>query len=200
MKCKRSSDGRAIDHHALQVMRQQAIKALREGQSAAFVAAAFGVNVRSVYRWLADFANGGQNALLAKPIPGRPPKVSAEEMRWLAQAIRDHSPLQHKFDFGLWTLSLIGELIRRQFGKTLSLASVSRIMKLLGFSAQKPLYQACSRMRRWCGNGRRRPIRRSAPRRARRAQRSTSPTNRGSAPTTIRERPGRRAARRRWSR
>ena len=65
MKCKRSSDGRAIDHHSLQVMRQQAIKAMREGQSAASVAAAFGVNVRSVYRWLADFANGGQNALLA---------------------------------------------------------------------------------------------------------------------------------------
>ncbi|MBP8276481.1 MAG: IS630 family transposase [Propionivibrio sp.] len=142
MKCKRSSDGRAIDHYSLQVMRQQAIKAMHEGQPAASVAAAFGVNVRSVHRWMADFINGGQNALLAKAIPGRPAKVSADEMRWLAQAVRDHSPLQYKFHFGLWTLSLIGELIRRQFGKKLSLASVSRIMKLLGFSAQKPLYQA----------------------------------------------------------
>ncbi|WP_029888535.1 IS630 family transposase [Polycyclovorans algicola] len=142
MKCKRSSDGRSIDHHSLQVMRQQAIKAMREGQPAASVAAAFGVNVRSVHRWLADFVNGGQNALLAKPIPGRPPKVSADEMRWLAQTVRDHSPLQYRFQFGLWTLSLIAELIRREFGKKLSLASVSRIMKLLGFSAQKPLYQA----------------------------------------------------------
>jgi len=41
--------------------------AIREGQGLASVAAAHGVN-----RWLADFANGGQNALLAKPIPGRP--------------------------------------------------------------------------------------------------------------------------------
>lgn len=81
MKCKRNSDGRAIDHHSLQVMRQQAIKAVREGQTVQSVAAAFGVNVRSVFRWLADFASGGQNALLAKPIPGRPSKVSAEEMR-----------------------------------------------------------------------------------------------------------------------
>ncbi|SCU83825.1 transposase [Cupriavidus necator] len=123
-------------------MRQQAVKAIREGQAVQSVAAAFGVNVRSVYRWLADFANGGQNALLAKPIPGRPSKVSAEEMRWLAKAIRDNTPLQYKFEFGLWTLSLIAELIHRQFDKKLSLASVSRIMKLLGFSAQKPLYQA----------------------------------------------------------
>ena len=142
MKCKRTSDGRKHDHGALQVMRQQAVKAIREGQDVSSVAAAYGINVRSVFRWLADFANGGQNALLAKPIPGRPPKVSAEEMRWLAQAVRDNTPLQFKFVFGLWTLSLIAALIEREFGKKLSLASVSRIMKLLGFSAQKPLYQA----------------------------------------------------------
>ncbi|CAI06416.1 transposase [Aromatoleum aromaticum EbN1] len=142
MKCKRNSDGRAIDHHSLQVMRQQAIKAVREGQTVQSVAAAFGVNVRSVFRWLADFAQGGQNALLAKPIPGRPSKVSTEEMRWLAQAVRDHTPLQYKFEFGLWTLSLIRALIIRQFGKALSIATVSRLMKGLGFSAQKPLYQA----------------------------------------------------------
>jgi transposase len=142
MKCKRSSDGRKLDHHTLQVMRQQAVKAAREGQPAASIAATFGVNVRTVFGWLAKFAEGGQNALLAKPISGRPPKISADEMRWIAQAVRDNSPQQFKFEFGLWTLSLIGELIKREFNKSLSLASVSRVMKLLGFSAQKPLYQA----------------------------------------------------------
>lgn len=142
MKCKRTSDGRKHSHEALQVMRQQAVKAVREGQDVSSVAAAYGVNVRSVFRWLADFANGGQNALLAKPISGRPPKISAEEMRWLANAVKDYTPLQYKFAFGLWTLSLIAALIKREFGKKLSLASVSRIMRLLGFSAQKPLYQA----------------------------------------------------------
>ena len=49
-------------------MQQQAVKAIREGQDVSSVASACGVNVRSVFRWLADFANGGQNALLAKPI------------------------------------------------------------------------------------------------------------------------------------
>ena len=38
--------------------------------------------------------------------------------------------------------SLLRELINREFGKSLSLESVRRVMKLLGFSAQKPLYQA----------------------------------------------------------
>lgn len=123
-------------------MRQQAIKAVREGQPVASVAAAFGLNVTTVFRWLAKFAEGGQNALLAKPIPGRPPKVTAEEMRWIAQAVKDNTPQQFKFEFGLWTLSLLRELINREFGKSLSLESVRRVMKLLGFSTQKPLYQA----------------------------------------------------------
>ena len=142
MKCKRSSDGRAIDHHTLQVMRQQAVKAVGEGQSASSVAKAYGVSVRTVFRWLASYANGGQKALLAKPIPGRPSKVTDEEMRWLARAVQDNTPLQFKFEYGLWTLALIAERIRRQFGKKLALSSVSRIMKILGFTVQKPLYQA----------------------------------------------------------
>jgi transposase len=141
MKCKRTSDGRKLDHHTLQVMRQQAIKAVREGRTATSVAAAFGLNVRTVFTWLAKFSEGGEEALLAKPIPGRPPKVSDEEMRWIAQAVRDHTPQQFELKYGLWTLPLIAKLIDRQFGKSMSLAAVSRIMKLLGFSAQKPLYQ-----------------------------------------------------------
>jgi len=63
-------------------------------------------------------------------------------MRWIARTIRDETPQQFKFEFGLWTLSLIGEVIKRELGKSLSLPSVSRVMKLLGFSVQKPLYQA----------------------------------------------------------
>ena len=142
MKCKRESDGRKFDHHSLKVMRQQAIKAVQSGQSVPTVAQVLGVSTRAVYDWLAKFAAGGQQALLAKPISGRPPKVTAEEMRWLAETIKDNTPQQLKFEFGLWTLSLIGLLIKRQFGKSLSLASVSRVMKLLGFTVQKPLYQA----------------------------------------------------------
>jgi transposase len=131
----------------------QAVKAVREGQTVASVAAAYGLNERTVFRWLSRFASGGQNALLAKPVPGRPPKVTPEQMRWIARAVRDDTPQQFKFPCGLWTLSLIGRLIERRFGTSLSLASVSRVMKLLGFSAQKPLYQAWQQdpvlVRRW---------------------------------------------------
>jgi transposase len=123
-------------------MRQQAIKAVREGQTVSSVATAYGVNERSVFRWLASFIEGGQKALLAKPIPGRPMKLSDEQMRWIANTVRENTPQQLKFEFGLWTLKLIRHLIKRQFGVELSTATAHRVMKTLGFSVQKPLYQA----------------------------------------------------------
>jgi len=142
MKCKRSSDGRAPHNRMLRAMRVQALKAVRKGQAVASVAKAYGLNVRTIFRWLSQFINGGQNALLAKATPGQPPKITPQEMRWTARAVRVDTPQQFKFPYGLWTLSQVGKLIERQFGKSLSLASVSRVMRLLGFSAQKPRYQA----------------------------------------------------------
>jgi len=142
MKCKRDNDGRKYDHHTLQVMRMQAIKAVQGGQSATDVAKAYGINRQTIYRWMANYLSGGQKALQAKPIPGRPSKLSEKQMRWIAEAVRNDTPLQHEFEFALWTLKIIGELIKRQFDIKLSMNTLSRVMKLLGFTAQKPLYQA----------------------------------------------------------
>ena len=153
MKCKRSNDGRAIDKTAMHAYRMQAIKAVREGRTVADVADAFGVNERSLYRWLSKYAEGGQKALHGQPKSGRPKTLSDSEMRWLARTVRDETPQQMKFPYALWTLQLIREVIYRRLGKSLSTSSVSRLMKILGFTPQKPLYQARQRdpelVRRW---------------------------------------------------
>lgn len=142
MKCKRENDARKLDHHALEVMRTRAVHAHAEGLSAQTIAQSFGVSVQTVYRWLRDYFSGGQQALSAKPIPGRPMKLTAEQMAWVARAVREETPLQHKFIFGLWTLKLMRELINRQFNVKLGVSSVWRLMQLMGFSSQKPLYVA----------------------------------------------------------
>ncbi len=142
MKYQRMTAGRKHGRGALPVIRQQAGKAIRERQVVHTVVAAYDLNVRGVFRRLAAFANGVQKARLSRTHLGRPPKVGADEMHWLARALKEHTPQQFRFSFGLWTLSLIAALIEREFGKKLSLASVSRIMELLWFSAQKALYQA----------------------------------------------------------
>ena len=51
-------------------------------------------------------------------------------------------PRQMKFPFALWTSVMIAELIRRQYGVTLSKASVCRLLHQLGLSPQKPLWRA----------------------------------------------------------
>lgn len=126
-------------------MRIQAVKAVQRGETPASVAAAFGVNVRSVYRWLADFAEGGQRALQAKPIPGRPRKLTSKHLFWLADAVRRTSPLQHQFEFALWTIGLIHALLKREFNIQISRATVGRAMLALGFSPQRPLHRARER-------------------------------------------------------
>lgn len=145
MKCKRNSDGRKLDHVSLQTMRIQAVKAVGDGQPVQQVAAAYGLNARTIYKWLAAYCSGGQHALQAKPIPGRPPKLTGEQMSWLVGAIRDNTPQQYRFEFALWTLALIGELIDQRFNVSLSRSAVGRLMRSLGFTPQRPLYRASQR-------------------------------------------------------
>lgn len=142
MKCKRENDGRKFDHHTLQVMRQQGVKAHKQGVPAATIAQTMGVSVQTVHRWLRDYMAGGQQALLAKPIPGRPPKLSTEQLAWVARTVREENPLQHSFPFALWTLRMIRELIHKQFDVLLAVSTTHRLMRLMGFSAQKPLHVA----------------------------------------------------------
>jgi transposase len=70
---------------------------------------------------------------------------TAHEMQtpsWIAKTVKDHTPQQFKFEFRLWTLNIIRSLIKHHLKKDFSISSVHRIMKTLGFSAQRPLYQA----------------------------------------------------------
>ena len=73
---------------------------------------------------------------------GRPKKLDGKQLRWIYRAVVGHSPQQYRFEFALWNRPLIAELIRRQFGIKLSLASVGRLLSQLGLSCQKPLFRA----------------------------------------------------------
>ena len=70
-------DARSLDHRLLQTLRQRAVAAVNEGCSVAQVALVYGLNRRTVFRWVADYRRDGPQALLAKPIPGRPKRRDA---------------------------------------------------------------------------------------------------------------------------
>jgi transposase len=142
MRCKKTIDARSYSHETLEQLRRDAVKRVEGGESPEVVAMGLGINRRTMYRWLEAYHYGGAHALAAKPIPGAPPKLDAKQMAKLARIIHEKTPLQFKFEFALWTLAIIRELIKRSFGVSLSEVSVGRLMKRLGFTPQRPMYRA----------------------------------------------------------
>jgi transposase len=142
MRCKKIIDARSYTHETLEQMRRDAVKRVEGGESPEVVAQGLGINRRTMYRWLSDYHYGGEAALAAKPIPGAPRKLDGKQMQRLARIIQDKSPQQFKFEFALWTLGMIREVIKQKFGVSLSEVSVGRVMRRLGFSPQRPLYRA----------------------------------------------------------
>src|SRR3954451_144690 len=138
----RENDGRRLDHGTLEAMRLRAVEAVAQGQRPEDVAAALGMGRGTVYGWLAKYREGGREALRARPVPGRPPKLSGEQMRRFYTLIAGSDPRQLEFAFALWTRDMVRELIRREFRVSLSAVSVGRLLRTLGLSPRRPLWRA----------------------------------------------------------
>jgi transposase len=135
-------DGRSLDHKTLTELRKRAVAAVQSGKSPASVAAAFGVNVCSVFRWLAAYRRGGWLRLDARKRGGRPPKLDGRALRWVYHTISNKNPQQLKFPFALWTAAMVQTLIKDRYNVRLSHSSVCRLLNQLGLSAQRSLWRA----------------------------------------------------------
>src|SRR3954468_13926978 len=141
----REDDGRKLDHQTLEALRLRAVEQVARGVPAAEVGAglaALGLHRRTIYTWLAKERTEGPEALRARPVPGRPRKLSDAQLGELAALITDTDPRDHGFAVALWTREILRQLIERHFGVQLTVASVGRTLHDLGFSAQRPLYRA----------------------------------------------------------
>jgi transposase len=138
----RENDGRKLDHKTLEALRIRAVDQVGEGAHPEDVAAALGLHRKTVYGWLAKYREGGRDALAAKPVPGRPPKLAGQQLSRLYGLIVGQDPRQMQFEFALWTREMVREVIRREFGVRLSVVSVGRLLRKLGLSPQRPLHRA----------------------------------------------------------
>jgi transposase len=138
----RENDGRKLDHKTLEVLRLRTVDQIEAGAHPEDVAETLGLARGTVYMWLAKYREGGKDALRAKPVPGRPPKLSGEQLRRLYTLIVGGDPRQLEFELALWTREMVRELIRREFKVALSVVSVGRLLRKLGLSPQRPLYRA----------------------------------------------------------
>ena len=102
----------------------------------------FKIPLRTAFNWLALYRSGGWHALKEKSKQGRPKKVSGEDMHWLYEAITQGNPLNYKFEFCLWSLPVIRDLLKQERQVTLSKSSISRLMAHLGLTSQRPVYKS----------------------------------------------------------
>lgn len=138
----RDDDGRKLDHKTLEQLRIRTVRQIVQGAHPEEIAAALGMTKAAVYGWLAKYRVGGLEALKARPVPGRPPKLSGAQLQRIYTLVVGNDPRQLQFVFALWTRAMVRELIGREFGVRLSEVSVGRLLRKLGLSPQRPLYRA----------------------------------------------------------
>ncbi|UPT97736.1 IS630 family transposase [Bradyrhizobium barranii subsp. apii] len=140
-------DGRQLDHRTLEEIRMMALERVREGEKPSAVIESYGFHRSVIYRWMrtAKGRGKGLRALASRKGTGRPKKLTAAQERQVFRWINGKNPLQYGFDFGLWTRQIVRELVEREFGVRLSLASIGGMLARLGLSAQKPLQRAYQR-------------------------------------------------------
>ena len=146
-------DGRSLDHKALEDIRIQAVQRVEAGEAPSAVMRVMGFARTVIYDWLNKYRAGGIEALRALPIPGRPPKLTEQQRAWVYHTVTQNNPLQLQFEFALWTRAMVRDLIRREYGVTLNLASVGRLLRSMGLTPQRPVRRAVeqvpAKVREW---------------------------------------------------
>jgi len=117
---------------------------LRQELSQSEVARRVGVQRQSVSRWAGELEQSGVGGLRRAKRTGRPPKLSAAQLRDLEQALK-RGPEACGFATGLWTARRVRDLIESRTGVRYHEDHVWRILRQLGWSCQRPVGRAVAR-------------------------------------------------------
>jgi transposase len=121
----------------LERRRLRAIELLERDIPVHVVAERLDVDRRSVRRWKRAYRQGGRSRLQARPIPGRPSRLTARQrqtlVRWIVKG-----PEAAGYRTALWTCRRIAHLVQRRFGVTYHPDHVGRLLRVCGLSPQRP--------------------------------------------------------------
>jgi transposase len=140
------------DFNALERRRLQAARLLERGLSQAEVARRLGVHRQSVSRWAQQLTAAGRAGLKQATHVGRPPQLTAADLRRLAQLLKQ-GPEAVGYATSLWTAARVATVIERTWGIRYHPGHVWRLLGQLGWSCQRPTGRALERdeaaIRRW---------------------------------------------------
>src|SRR5438309_6475220 len=128
----------------LEWRRFRALHLKRQGWARQDIAEALGVSPVSVSRWFSRVRAGGLEALRAHPSPGRPPKLSPAQKRLIPEFLW-HGAEAYGFRGEVWTCARVAQVIRHEFGVTYHKDHVSRLLKALRWTPQKPAERVAQR-------------------------------------------------------
>jgi len=124
--------------------RLRAFELKQEGWSQQRIAEAFGVSKGAVSQWMKRARQGGIQALRKRTAPGAPPRLNEQQRAHLKGLLLRGAPA-HGFRGDVWTCERVAEVIRKEFGVSYHPAHVSRLVRQLGLSLQKPMRRAIQR-------------------------------------------------------
>jgi transposase len=108
-----------------------------DGIPAPKVARLLGDGVRTVKYWIERFNNDGLAGLVEGERPGRPSKLSIEQLQELEVILRA-SPREQGVSANLWDGKTLSHWIRQQWGVNLGTRQCQRLFRTLGFRLRKP--------------------------------------------------------------
>lgn len=102
------------------------------------IARALGVTKGAVSQWLSAAQEQGEAALAGRPRPGRPARLTSVQRQALVAYLKQ-GPLAHSFRGEVWTCPRVKIVIHRYFNIDYSASQVSRILKQIEWTPQKPI-------------------------------------------------------------
>ena len=124
--------------------RLRAFELKQRGWKQTQIADALGVTEGAVSQWMKRATEEGVEGLRHKPPPGATPRLSEDERARLPELLARGAEA-HGFRGEVWTCERVAIVIRREFGVSYHPAHVSRLLKALRQSLQKPQRRANQR-------------------------------------------------------
>ena len=124
--------------------RFRALELKEQGWKQTHIAEALGVSEGAVSQWMKRAREEGVEGLRHNPPPGAAPRLSEEQRAKVPEFLERGAPA-YGFRGEVWTCARVAEVIRREFGVLYHPAHVSRLVRKLGLSLQKPVRRANQR-------------------------------------------------------
>lgn len=132
------------DHHEMEKRRLKAARYFERGLATSEVARKLGVKRQSAHEWRKSWVEGGKESLLSSGPAGRKSRLSTAQQQEVVEALLE-GPQNNGYATEVWTLPRVRALIRKTTGENYHESHVSRVLRDLGFSCQRPERRAIER-------------------------------------------------------